>query len=410
MRIIYLYQYFTTPKMNGGTFGYEMASRLVRAGHEVHMVTTDRSGEGEGWYETDEAGIRVHWCRVPYSNYMSYPRRIKAFFQFAYSAARRAMTLDGDLLYASSPPLTMALPAVYASRKKRIPMIFEVADRWPDVAIAVGALKNPLSIAAAQWLERFAYRHAAHVIAMSPDMKAGVASTGYPAERISVIPNGCDIHRFQVPASEGEQFRREHAWLGDRPLVVYTGAFGLVNGISYLARVAAEAAKIDPEVRFLAVGAGREEELVRRTATALGVLDRNFFLLPPMPKTEIPRVLSAADLATSTVIDRKPLWANSANKVFDGMAAGRGIVINHGGWMADMIHETGCGLVLPPDNYARAAAELVGLLRDRPRLARVQAAAFRVGRERFDREKLVAEMLDVMESLAGTSPRRALAA
>lgn len=410
MRIIYLYQYFNTPAMNGGTFAYEMASRMVRAGHEVHMVTADRSGRGDGWYQTDEAGIQVHWCRVPYSNYMSYPQRIRAFFRFAHSAGRRAAQLEGDLVYASSPPLTMALPAVYAARTKKLPLIFEVADRWPDVAIAVGALRNPLTIAAAKWLERFAYRHAAHVVAMSPDMKAGVASTGYPADRISVIPNGCDIHRFQVPPALGRQFRAEHPWLGDRPLVVYTGAFGLVNGISYLAQVAAEANRFDPEVRFLAVGAGREDELVRRTAAELGVLNRNFFILPPMPKAEIPRVLSAADLATSTVIDRKPLWANSANKVFDAMAAGRGIVINHGGWMADMIHETGCGLVLPAHDYRTAARELVDLLHDRVRLAGTQLAALRVGRERFDREKLSREMLDVMERLAGRPQRRALAA
>jgi len=42
MRIIYLHQYFNTPNMYGGTRSFEMARRLVAAGHEVHMITTWR--------------------------------------------------------------------------------------------------------------------------------------------------------------------------------------------------------------------------------------------------------------------------------------------------------------------------------------------------------------------------------
>ena len=46
MKIVYLHQYFITRKMAGGTRSYEMARRLVEAGHEVHMVTTRPPLEG----------------------------------------------------------------------------------------------------------------------------------------------------------------------------------------------------------------------------------------------------------------------------------------------------------------------------------------------------------------------------
>ena len=118
MRIIYLHQYFKTPEMNGGTYSYEISRQLVAQGHDVHMVTADCSGEGRGWYRTEEAGIQVHWLPVGYSNHMSYRRRIRAFLQFARGAARKAAGLPGDVVYASSSPLTIALPGVYASRRK----------------------------------------------------------------------------------------------------------------------------------------------------------------------------------------------------------------------------------------------------------------------------------------------------
>lgn len=66
MRIIYLHQYFVTPDMAGGTRSYEMARRLVNAGHEVHVVTTwSKATEKREWYETDESGIRVRLLPVP---------------------------------------------------------------------------------------------------------------------------------------------------------------------------------------------------------------------------------------------------------------------------------------------------------------------------------------------------------
>ena len=417
MKIIYLHQYFKTPDMNGGTYSYEMARRLVARGHEVHMVTADcetsvgRIGNPSyvrrRWYRTEEAGIQVHWIPLPYSNRMSYKRRLRTFLEFAWLAARKAVTLPGDVVYASSSPLTIALAGVRAARSKSIPMVFEVADLWPDTPIAVGALKSRPAIAAARWLERFAYRNAARVVAFSPDMKKGIQAAGCPAEKVTVIYNGCDLRLFQVPESAGHDFRSRYGWLGNRPLVVYTGTLGVVNGVDYLARLAAAVRRRDPEIRFLVMGDGCRKDEVRRAARECGVLDRNFFMLPPVPKTELPAVLSAADLATSTVIDRKALWANSASKVYDAMAASRPVAVNHGGWLAKLIRESHCGLVLDARDFERAGAELVAAVGNRRGLAAAGAAARRVGEDRFDRGKLSRRLESV---LGGVVPSHRLRA
>jgi glycosyltransferase involved in cell wall biosynthesis len=409
VKIIYLHQYFATPNMVGGTRSYEMARRLVRYGHEVHMITSCGDRRGSGWTTTEEAGIHVHWCAVPYSNHMSYGQRLRAFMRFAWLSARKAASLPGDVVFATSTPLTIALPAVWAARKRSIPMVFEVRDLWPEMPIAVGALRSRPTIAAACWLERFAYRHAAHVVALSPGMKAGVVATGYPAEQVTVIPNSCDLGLFRGKEEQGREFRRRHEWLQDRPLVVYAGALGFINGVDYLARLAAVVQSRNPEIRFLVVGQGREELRVRKVAEGLGVLDKNFFMLPAVPKAEMPALLSAADLATSLFLDVKQMWANSANKVFDALAAGRPIAINHEGWLADMIRETGCGLVLDPHDLVTAADRLLDVLGDRRWQACARRAALAVGRERFDREKLAAQLEMVLRNVL-TPVRQRMAA
>jgi glycosyltransferase involved in cell wall biosynthesis len=391
--------------MVGGTRSYEMARRLVAAGHEVQMVTADcePSGRGKAWYETEEAGAHVHWFPIPYSNAMSYRDRMRAFSSFAYAATRKAASLAGDVVFATSTPLTVAIPAVYASRRHRVPMVFEVRDLWPEVPIAIGALRSRGAIAAARGLERFAYRNASHIVALSPGMRDGVARTGFPPARIEVIPNSADLELFSVPEEAGQAFRKRHAWLQDRPLVLYAGTLGRANGCDYLVRLAHAVRDDAPEVRFLIVGEGGQEARVRELAAGLGVLDKTLYMMPPVSKLEMPAILSAATIATSLFIDLKALWANSANKFFDALAAGKPIAINYGGWQAQMLLEEEAGIVLDPHDLGKAKAILLRALGDAAWLERAGRNSRGLATHRFSRDQLARQLEDVLLRATGAS-------
>ncbi len=400
MKILYLHQYFNTPEMSGSTRSFEMARRFVKWGHEVHLITSERTGaQKEPWRETVEEGIHVHWTPVPYSNVLSYKDRMKAFFAFAYRSGRKAVEIGGDVIFATSTPLTIALPAVYAKKKLKVPMVFEVRDLWPELPIAIGAIKNPIAISAARKLERYAYRHSDHIVALSPGMKEGVQSAGYPKEKIAVIPNSCDIDFFSVPEQEGQWIRSKFDWLGDRPLVSYIGTLGRINGVGYLAKLAAEMWKKDPEVRFVVIGSGYEEDAVKEEAIKLGVYEKNFFMLGRMPKKELPVWFSASTITCSLVIDLKELWNNSANKFFDSFAAGRPIAINHEGWQAELLRSSGAGVVLDPVDIETAAAMLKEKLDDETWLQESRRAARILAEEQFDREKLARKLCELLENI-----------
>ena len=403
MRIVYLHQHFTTPAMQGSTRSYEMARRMAAMGHDVQMVTADRAASPtakRAWRTSDESGFVVHWFPAAYSNRMNAQARIGAFARFAIAASKKAVELGGDVVFATSAPLTIAIPALAARWRRGAPYVFEVRDLWPETPIAMGALRNPLAKFTARRLERIAYRRAAEIVALSPEMKQGVVRCGVPAERVTVIPNSCDFDLFSVEAGAGQAFREAHDWLKNRPLVVYTGALGRVNGVAYLARVAAAARSRMPELRFLVVGDGCEEAIVREAAQALGVWEQNFFMLPPVAKRDVPAILSAADIATSVTIDAPALWANSANKVFDALAAGRPIAINHEGWLADLIRRHGAGLVLPPNDF-EAAAGMLTAVTNRQWRQHAGRASKRLGREQFDRDLLARKLEAVLARAAG---------
>jgi glycosyltransferase involved in cell wall biosynthesis len=281
-------------------------------------------------------------------------------------------------------------------------MVLEVRDLWPEVPIALGALRDPASRYLAGKLERFAYRNAARVVALSPGMAEGVARTGYARERIAVIPNAADLEFFRRDPARGRAWRQRQGIAGDRILVAYLGTLGRVNGVGYLVEVAA-LLRDSPQIAFLIAGDGLEREKVEALARDRGVLGHNLTMLPPMPKSGTADVHSAADIATSVVIPVPALEANSANKFFDGLAAGCCVAVNHGGWQADLLREHDAGLQLPRD--PRAAADALRALAATPeRIEAMGHNARRLAEARFSRDVLAAQLeATLVAAVAGTS-------
>lgn len=399
MKIIYLHQYFNTPSVPGGTRSYEMARRLVTYGHQVEMITSWRQDDGKtDWFETNESAINVHWLPVPYSNKMGFNQRVAAFNKFAIGAALKAMQLQGDVIFATSTPLTIAIPAIIVSKIKRIPMVFEVRDLWPELPIAIGALNNPLLKLGARILEKLAYFNAKHVVALSPEMLEGVVKTGYPKSRVSMIPNSSDIELFKPNQQKANEFRQKFDWLQNRPLVIYCGTMGEINGVDYLAHLAKEMLQINPKVRFLILGHGKMESFVKSEAERLGVLNNNFFMMQRLPKQDVPSVFSAATISTSTFIDLPEMWANSANKFFDSLASGSPVMINYQGWQANLLRTTNAGFVVDVKSPKSAAVELNKKINNPAWLQSASKEALNLAQSKFSRDKLAKQLEQVLQS------------
>lgn len=387
--------------MKGGTRSYEMALRMVASGHEVHMVTSlrDDSLKNKDWLETNVDGIHVHWLPVKYDNRMSYAERIRAFFKFALKASKKACSIGGDVIFATSTPLTIAIPAVKAKKKLGIPLVFEVRDLWPELPIAIGAIKSPSAKWLATKLENYAYFNSDHVIGLSPGMTEGVIKAGYPKNKTSTIPNSCDLDMFNLEKNAGQEFRNRFDWLQNRPLILYAGTLGHINGVSYLVELASQMCDVNSEVRFLVLGAGVEECEIREQAKELGVLDKNFFMLEQVNKSQIPSVFKAATVSTSLFVDMPEMWANSANKFFDTLASGTPVLINYGGWQKDIIEREDIGITLPPAPTREAAERLNCLLCDKERLKRLGDNARAIAERDFSRDKLARELIQVLEDV-----------
>lgn len=401
-RIVYLHQHYRDPEVSGGTRSYEFAKRLAARGFEVHVVATDQSGPRyRGWRTTQRDGFVVHRVNIPYSNRMTYPARIWAFARFAALSGFRARRFRSDLIFATSTPLTIIVPALVAKFMRSTPLVFEVRDLWPEVPIAMGALRGRPMITAGRWLERLAYRSSTHVVALSPGMKDGVVRTGVDPRNVSIIPNASDLEMFAVPADAPNPWLDARPELHGRPLALYCGTFGRVNGLAYLVDLAARTSTTHPELAFVAVGDGAEKDLIIARARELGVLGRNFFCYDPVPKRDLPMLLSAATVAMSLVIPVPELEANSANKFFDALASGKPVVLNYGGWQSELLSEHDAGISLSGRHLDEAARQLIGLACDAEAVRRLGENARALAQRSFARDNLATQLAEIFDSVLG---------
>jgi glycosyltransferase involved in cell wall biosynthesis len=301
---------------------------------------------------------------------LSYPRRMLAFGRFALAATAAALRGPRpDVVYATSPPLTMALPALAIAVVRRVPLVWEVRDLWPEAPIQMGALRNPLLRRVARFVERFVYRRAARLIALSPGIR----------DRVALVPNASDLDLFR-PAEPPERFR-----------VSYFGTMGEANDLT----AAVEAARLLPEVEFLLVGDGK-----RRAELERGAPPNVVFTGPAGGKEEVAELAAESSACLTLFKDVPVLATNSPNKLFDTFAAGRPAIVNMDGWMRQLVEENEAGLYVRAGD-ARELADRIAWLREHPGEAERMGRNARALAEReFGRDELAARALRVLEEAA----------
>lgn len=411
MKVLYLHQYFTTPRGSSGTRSYEMARRLVERGHQVTMVCGSSALMDAGVTAEPVRGIRrgvvdgieVIQIAVPYSNHDGLWKRTRAFLRYAWKAISIAWQEPYDVLFATSTPLTAAIPGL-AMRilKPRHKFVFEVRDLWPELPKAMGVIRNPLVLTAMSALEKAAYLAMDAGVALSPGIERGMRTRCRKGKTITMVPNGCDLEAFHpaaMAASSSPALPSEFPREGLR--CVFTGAHGMANGLDAVLDAAAilrQKGRDDIQLVFVGDGKLKPSLLKRKQSERLD----NCHFLDPMPKCELTGVLRQADVGMM-VLSNVPAfyYGTSPNKFFDYIATGLPVLNNYPGWLADLIQGHRCGLAVPPDDPQAFANALIQLADDPQQRLEMGRNARQLAEESFDREHLAARWIACIEDVAG---------
>ena len=392
MRVLYFHQHFSTPQGSTAIRSYGMARKLIASGHQVTMVCGSYGG-GEtgltanfvkGVRRGNVEGIEVIEFELEYSNTQSFMARIKSFALFATKSMKLALTEKYDLIFATTTPLTAALPGIVARWFRRKPFVFEVRDLWPELPREMGVIKNPVILWAMGVLEWTAYKSANGLIGLSPGIKKGIERLNVSAQRVTMIPNGCDLGIFD---------NQETSWLPNGVnesdlLVIFTGTHGVANGLDSVVDTAIRLKSLKrDDIKIMLVGQGRlKAQLIER---AKEHQLSNLIFHDPVNKNRLAQLMKRADVGLQILANVPAFYyGTSPNKFFDYISAGLPVLNNYPGWLSDMITETHCGVVVPPDDDVAFANALIKLADDRTVLPSMSVAAKNLAKRQFDRNEL----------------------
>ena len=383
-----LHQHFNTPLTGGALRSYYLAKALVDRKIEVAVVT---GYNGKKYKRENVEGIDVHYLPVPYDNKFGFWKRSFSFLRYNLGAIRLAGKVSNvKICYAISLPLTIGMVAYWIKVRHGIKYIFEVGDLWPDAPIQMGFVNNYFLKRFLYGLEEFIYRNASSVVGLSPAIKNSIEKR-IPGKKVHLIPNMADTE-FYFPAAKDDDL------LGKlnvpRKLTVsYIGAVGLANGLDYYVECARACQNASVPVHFILCGEGALLEYFKRIVSQLGL--KNFSIVPFQDREGVRDVMNVTDVAFICYKPLPVLETGSPNKYFDGLAAGKMIAINFGGWIKDEIEDKGCGIYADPRFPTDFVKKIQAFVLDSEKLRECQQASRLLAETKYSREILSARFAEI---------------
>lgn len=387
--------------------GLDFARELVRQGFEVEVVTGFPNYPGGKLYPGYKLkllqrelieGVQV--TRIPL--YPSHDQgavgRVLNYVTFAASsmfyglfAAKRP-----DVIYAYHPPLTVGLTAVLFRLFRRVPVVYDIQDMWPDTLRATGMFSNEKALQIVSRVCDWVYRHVDQLVVLSPGFKRLLVERGVPTDKIEVIYNWCaedslTATRGDVPAAfPGE----------DKFRILFAGNMGKAQALDAVLRAAELLQQQAPNLTFVFLGGGLEVRRLQQLAADKSLSNVTF--IPSVPMTEVGNYLNAAD-ALLVHLKKDPLFTITIpSKTQAYMAVGKPILMAVDGDAADLVRESNCGQIAESENPQAIADAALTLMH----ASAVERNAMAVNGRRLYQERLslrmgVARFGQIFKKLAG---------
>lgn len=402
MRLLILTHFFPPEMGAAAARMHSLALWLGRFGHTVTVVTgfpnypsgiVPEGYRGKLRLRERPEGMDVLRTWVYASPRSTTVHRLLNYFSFVASATVSAWAArDGyDVVLTSSPPLFVGLAGLASARLRRIPLVFDIRDIWPEVAVEAGEFApNGTFTRMGRQLAGFIYRHADHITCVTENKRKKLLAAEVPDSKLTVVANGVELDHAALPHPNEV---RDAFGLGGKFVVLYAGLIGIAQGVD-IAVEAASHLRSEADVHFLIVGDG-----VRRDALAKRVRElelHNVTLIPRQPREKIPGLIAAADvclvpLVSSNLDDAVP------TKLLEAWAYERPVILAAAGEAALLVHQCEGGLVVPPEEPARLAQAVLTLKMDRKRLSQFARNGAEFVRQRFDRQALARQMERVLQ-------------
>jgi glycosyltransferase involved in cell wall biosynthesis len=393
MRIIYFYQFFTTPKGSYGTRVYEFTKEWVDLGHQVTVVTSvfyKSDVKASGLIDVQYIdGIKLIIINIKTSNKNSFLKRVLGFLSYSLISSYFAFTEKFDVVISSSPPISVGIPGLIAKLFRSKKLVFEVRDLWPEAPIALGFLKNRYLKRFFYSFEAYCYKKADLIIGLSPGIKENIEKR-FEYEKIISVTNSVNFDLFK------NKFKNIPEFLIGKKYAIYTGNIGEVNNSELLFRAAVKLKNMGrKDIIIVLVGDGQiKDQLMMKSNKVETIL-----FLDPVPKTELFGLVKNSFCSLIPLADISILNTSSPNKLFESMAAKVPVIQTTNGWIKQMLEKVNCGFTIDPSNESILVEKLIYLVDNIKVSKEMGLNGFLYANDHFDKTKLSKTIINAISEL-----------
>ena len=355
MKILFISQWFDPEPFFKGI---NYVKRLNRRGHDVHVLTGFPNYPNGIIYDGYKVRLWQHELieKISVLRTYLYPshdnssvKRAINYLSFAFSA-----TIFGiiklkkpDLVYVYHPPITVGITALILKRIWKVPYVYEIQDIWPDTLRATGMVNNKYLMRIIDRLCTIIYKNADRLTVISPGFKDKLISMGINQEKIDVIYNPCD-ETSSYPRKGNQQLAKKLK-LNGKFNIMFTGNMGKAQALESVLKSAELVQNNYPEIQFVFIGGGIDENYLRNCAKELN-LDNTLFL-ERVPLSKIGDIIALADIAL-VHLKRDPLFKITIpGKTQTYMASSKPIIIGVEGDAANLVIKANAGVTCIPEDH-----------------------------------------------------------
>lgn len=303
----------------------------------------------------------------------------------------RALSRHGELSYDAvivySPPLPLA-GVGSALRRKGAFFALNIQDVFPQNAIDLGVLRNPLLIAMFRAMERAAYRNADRILVHSEsNLELLKRDNPRAAGKLGVLHNWVDGESYKLPASR--RFREQYG-LQEKFIIGFAGVMGPSQQLDLIVEAAAKLRDLE-ELAFLFVGDGGESENLKALADRLGA--DNVHFQPFIPREDYPELLKNLDVGL-VCLSPKNHTPVVPGKLLTYMAANLPVlaVLNRESDGNAIVRAADCGLAVPSDDKTAISNAIRDMFENRARLSEWGANGQTYVEANFEKAAVISEL------------------
>lgn len=338
IKILFLPAYFYPEHAASSYLGYNRYEKIASEGMEMEIycptptrgIESDVRKQYKGKKEEYLYGGKLHVHRFSLYGEGKNPLLrafryfLQAIFHFYFGVFGKDAKKCNVMFITSTPPIQGAMGAL-VKKFRRIPMIYNLQDIFPDSLVGTGlAKKDGCLWKVGRAIEDFTYRNADKIIVISEDFKRNIMVKGVPEDKIEVIYNWVDENAVKHVDREDNVLFERYGLIRSKFYITYSGNIGLTQNMDMLLEVAKEL-ETEPDIQFVLIGEGAYKERVKEIIAEKNIT--NVTLLPFQPYEEISHVFSLGDVGL--VISKPGVGENSVpSKTWSILSASRPVLAN----------------------------------------------------------------------------------